>query len=422
MRILDRQRYWAFLKAYVVSFVSLVGLYIVIDAFTNLDEFLKVSDTTVELFQHMGWFYLVRISFFYDRLCGVITMMAAIFTVTWMTKNNELLAMLAAGVSTRRAIVPVLVSSVMVSTLAILNQEFLIPRVADELQMTHDDDGERPVRAGNRYDLNDIQINGETGDRGQKTIEPFHALLPVSRFGGLWSLEAKVARYIPETDIPVPLPTAAGCCGALGFRLANAVSDGQLLFHARSTRQNRLVSQAQGDAPPPPGDVFFFRSSVTFTNITRNPDWYQFAPTPDLVRAVTDPSSPSEGVQVGVFLHGRLDPTDHLARAAVPEPAAGPGRRGSQYVHQFRLVAGNLGAVLRDEFLARVPREQPGFFARACRLAADHGLRVVGGGSLGYDSHLKSGGFRRDGKPLPSWHEQPDVFRSRKIRRLPRHF
>ena len=38
MRILDRQRYWAFLKAYVICFTSLVGLYIVIDAFSNFDE------------------------------------------------------------------------------------------------------------------------------------------------------------------------------------------------------------------------------------------------------------------------------------------------------------------------------------------------------------------------------------------------
>ena len=45
---------------------------------------------------------------FYDRLCGVIGMMAAIFTVTWMQKNNELLAMLAAGISTQRVIRPVL--------------------------------------------------------------------------------------------------------------------------------------------------------------------------------------------------------------------------------------------------------------------------------------------------------------------------
>ena len=48
MRILDRQRYWSFLKAYVICYVSLVGLYIVIDAFSNLDEFSKRAEGVVE--------------------------------------------------------------------------------------------------------------------------------------------------------------------------------------------------------------------------------------------------------------------------------------------------------------------------------------------------------------------------------------
>ena len=68
-------------------------------------------------------------------------MMAAIFTVTWMQRNNEQLAMLAAGVSTHRAIRPVLVSSVIVSGFSVANQELIMPRYAEELQKSHDDDG-----------------------------------------------------------------------------------------------------------------------------------------------------------------------------------------------------------------------------------------------------------------------------------------
>ena len=114
MRILDRQRYWSFIKAYVICYVSLVGLYIVIDAFSNLDEFTKRAEGVVEISQVMGRFYLIRQSLMFDQLSGVIGMMAAIFTVTWMQRNNEQLAILAAGVSTHRAIRPVLVASVFV--------------------------------------------------------------------------------------------------------------------------------------------------------------------------------------------------------------------------------------------------------------------------------------------------------------------
>ncbi len=126
MRILDRQRYWAFFKAYVICFIALVGLYVVIDAFSNLDEFAKRANGAVEMFQVMGRYYLVHMSQFYDRLCGVIGMMAAIFTVTWMQRNNELLAMLAAGISTQRVIRPVWISAIIVSLLAVLNQELII--------------------------------------------------------------------------------------------------------------------------------------------------------------------------------------------------------------------------------------------------------------------------------------------------------
>src|SRR4051794_25366980 len=105
IRILDRERYWAFLKAYVICFVSLIGLYVVIDVFSNFDEFTQRA-SGVDLLRAMVRYYLVHTSQFYDRLCGMISMMAAIFTVTWMQKNNEHLAMLAAGVSTFRVIRP----------------------------------------------------------------------------------------------------------------------------------------------------------------------------------------------------------------------------------------------------------------------------------------------------------------------------
>ena len=150
MRILDRQRYWAFVKAYVICYVSLVGLYIVIDAFSNLDEFSKRAETVGEIALIMGRFYLIHQSLFFDQLSGVIGMMAAIFTVTWMQRNNEQLAMLAAGISTHRAIIPVLVSSFLVGLVTVGNEEFIMPEFAEELAKTHDDDGQRTVHVTGR--------------------------------------------------------------------------------------------------------------------------------------------------------------------------------------------------------------------------------------------------------------------------------
>ena len=62
MRILDRERYRAFFKSYVICFTALVGLYVVIDAFSNFDEFSKRADGVIEILQIMGRFYLVHMS------------------------------------------------------------------------------------------------------------------------------------------------------------------------------------------------------------------------------------------------------------------------------------------------------------------------------------------------------------------------
>ena len=145
MTILDRQRYYAYIKGYFICFTALTSLYIIIDAFTNLDEFTEINDTPLKLMTFMGRYYAIRTSMIYDKLCGVIGMMAAIFAVTWVQRNNELLAMLAAGISAPRVIKPVMISGAMISALAVMNQELILPRFADELQKFPDDDGRQMV-------------------------------------------------------------------------------------------------------------------------------------------------------------------------------------------------------------------------------------------------------------------------------------
>ena len=212
MRILDRERYWAFFKAYVICFIALVGLYIVIDAFSNFDEFTKRADGVVEMFTIMGRYYLIHMSQFYDRLCGVIGMMAAIFTVTWMQKNNELLAMLAAGISTQRVIRPVWISALLVSGLAVVNQELIMPPLGEELQKSHDDDGLRKVLVSSRYDAQDILIHGRSADRNAKTIMPFNATIPASIFGSMHELAGQAGAVHPRNGRP--LPDAGGLAAA----------------------------------------------------------------------------------------------------------------------------------------------------------------------------------------------------------------
>jgi lipopolysaccharide export system permease protein len=355
MLILDKQRYWSFLKAYVICYVSLVGLYIVIDAFSNYDEFAKRADGVVEMFQIMSRFYLIHQSLFFDQLCGVIGMMAAIFTVTWMQRNNEQIAILAAGMSTHRAIRPVLVSSVIVSAIAVFNQEMIMPRFAEELAKSHDDDGQRTVHVSGRYDPNSVMIHGMDADRSSKTLLPFYATIPVGVFGEIKDLKGQQAMYIPPDHPTAPLkggwlvrnatiiPPLDGEALKTSRELITLVDDltGFPPAYAPASKAEDQAAPANGQpaaaipasprAPQPssqlrphaeipylsslppfpvcgnPGVLatyrlldrkidlsrgdYFLKSNLTFQAMTRKPNWYQFATTWDLIQGLTDPST-----------------------------------------------------------------------------------------------------------------------------------
>jgi lipopolysaccharide export system permease protein len=358
VRILDKQRYWSFVKAYLICYVSLVGLYIVIDAFSNIDEFYKRADDTLELFKIMGRYYLVHQSQFFDQLSGVIGMMAAVFTVTWMQRNNEQLAMLAAGVSTHRAILPVLFSSVVVSSLVAINQEAIMPRYAEELSKSHDDDGIQKVHVSTRYDSQGVMLQGYEADRATRSIMPCYATIPRWALGRIRDVKGDQATYVPPDHPTAPLKGGWLIRGATinpPFDEAASKASARLLIPLDDLRgfPPPYVARSKGAAPsavPAPARLsgftphseiaylaslptlplclnpailrtymsldgrietvhgnYFLKSTLTFQAVTRKPNWYQYATTPDLLQGLTDPSTEgSERTDVAMFLHVRF--------------------------------------------------------------------------------------------------------------------
>jgi lipopolysaccharide export system permease protein len=366
VRILDRQRYWSFIKAYVICYVSLVGLYIVIDAFSNLDEFTKRAEGIVEISQVMGRFYLIRQSLMFDQLSGVIGMMAAIFTVTWMQRNNEQLAILAAGVSTHRAIRPVLIASIFVIGIGMCNQEFIMPRFAEELSTSHDDDGQSAVHVTGRYDPQNIYIQGVDADRASRTLFPVWVTIPKGMFGSIRHIKSRQATYVPPDHPTAPLKGGYLLRGTT----VNPVLEDELLgpssevfCHLDSLKgfprpyrpSSKPEGQAKPNAKPAPEIVpvnekvlsphseyaclaafpslplhvniavtksytlldrkidigrgtYFLKTSLSFQAMTRKTNWYQFAMTRDLLHGLTDPSTGegSERDEVAMFVHLRL--------------------------------------------------------------------------------------------------------------------
>ncbi len=139
MKILDRYVTKNFLTGYLIAFGVLMGLRIMTDLFVNIDEFTEHAGLTVTQVLLNIALYYGRHSFLYFRdFAGMITVVAAVFSLGKMTKNNELIAVMASGVSLKRIIAPILFLSLAFAGLHVIDQEFFIPPMADKLVRSHD--------------------------------------------------------------------------------------------------------------------------------------------------------------------------------------------------------------------------------------------------------------------------------------------
>jgi lipopolysaccharide export system permease protein len=146
MKILDRYIAKNFLYGYCIVLFVMIGMFLSIDLFMHLDEFaelltehpelnLTVKDVMVDIIR----FYGIRCILWYKDMAGMIIVIAAVFTLTRMTRNNELIAVMASGMSLKRILAPILLLVLFLTGLMVVDQEFVIPRYAYQLTQKHDD-------------------------------------------------------------------------------------------------------------------------------------------------------------------------------------------------------------------------------------------------------------------------------------------
>jgi hypothetical protein len=173
---LDRMVLVAFFRSYAIVWSSLISLFVVIDLFTHLDAYMSRPGGFIVIANYIIRYYAYRIPQVFDLLAEPISLMAATFTVAWMQRNNELLPQLSAGIPTRRIIRPILIGSALTLTFAPLNQEFVIPEIADELMTARDDqEGTKAQILLGAFDTSGVHLEGQAGFRRDKRIEQFFA-------------------------------------------------------------------------------------------------------------------------------------------------------------------------------------------------------------------------------------------------------
>jgi lipopolysaccharide export system permease protein len=272
---------------------------VVFDAFTHMDDFLQFAKG-VELLKVMAAYYGYQSLFLFDRLSPLLVLMSAMFTMAWIQRHHELTALMAAGISRIRVVKPVMAAAAVITLLAIVNREVVIPKVKDQI-------AKRPSSLkGNvveelvpQYDeFTNVLICGHNLIIDKKKIEqPVFVLLhtdaSLREYGKQWS--AAVARFLPAAE-----------SHPAGYLMEDVIEPKSISQRPSLLLDGRQVLMTPRDNPSwlKPNQAFM-ASDVTIDELTPEMTMRRFASTGDLIWSLKHRSlyfSPD----VRVMIHSRI--------------------------------------------------------------------------------------------------------------------
>lgn len=294
--IIDRYMLRQFTQVFLICLMSLIGLYIVIDAFSHLDHFMDETGRHGNLLKIMGEYYMYQGIKFFDRTSAVLTLIAVMFTITWIQRYNEMTALLAAGVARTRVLRPVLLAAICVSLVAAANREIVMPRIRDHLTTDSKNiSGEQATMMQPRFDVQtEILIGGDKIIPAQnKIMNPAFVLQrPLDQYGK--QLTAKEALYMPATQ---GRPS--------GYLLSGVSSPKGLLKSSSLPNEKQPIIFTPESCSWLQHDQLFVSSGVDFEFLAAGANWSDFASTREMIEQLKSPSV-ELGADVRVAIHARI--------------------------------------------------------------------------------------------------------------------
>ncbi len=274
MTRIDRYILFLFVRVLIICFACMVGLLIVIHAFSNLDELIaygKLRGSVPKgLLEYYGPFSLALL----DRMSGMLALISIMFLVSWLKRTNELTVLMAAGIGPRRILAYPLAASIVLFVGMAINREVVIPQFEDmlgknpqDLSLTH----LRPVKPvyDSRYG---ILIGGRNLSLGAKEIhQPIFRLEGPAAIVGR-QLQASMARYlVANQDHPA------------GFLMEGVTSPEAIHSIPSVLSDSDVVLLTPLDRPWLTGQQCFVVTNVEFGELCGGNSWKQYASTLDMI-------------------------------------------------------------------------------------------------------------------------------------------
>ena len=297
MYIVDRYLLRQFARTFAICFLSLTGLYVVIDLLTNLDVFVRCGRKVGAVLPVIVNYYRLKPILFFDQTSSVLALIAATFTVSWIQRHNEMTALMAAGVSRIRVLRPIIIAAIAICVLATVNREVVMPRYRTELARRPQDPlGDHAEGCKNQYDYKNRRVLHRQG----------HFCRPM-RIAG------------PEFDLPYGLHDYGHRLTARNayYQPANGVHPNGYLFNGVREPRNLdgqsslphhgepvLITPHNAPGWLQPGQCFL-ASDVDFDQLSPASGTGQLASTAELIRGLRN-ASLDYGADTRVEIHSRI--------------------------------------------------------------------------------------------------------------------
>ena len=184
---IDRYVLGHFIQSYMTAMLLITGLFMVIDMASNLDDYLEPwEDGRTVPVTVLIKYYVLNLPYLFLQVAPFITLIAGMFTVSKLLKTREVTAILGAGVSAHRMLVPLFIASIVLGIgmfflreslgLGVADQRDALRYVLDEQSFDETYEDLMVLEASNRVVLVDNFSPG-TRDGTPPTIQGLTAIL-----------------------------------------------------------------------------------------------------------------------------------------------------------------------------------------------------------------------------------------------------
>jgi lipopolysaccharide export system permease protein len=315
LTLLDRYLLKNFVFAYLATFLSVLTMYMVIDVFAKFDEFAAPDPAKVALKEQRAAeasttgmkmkrgkpvidesrteqlksfcrnvfvYYINRIPVFFQRINGIILLLAGAFTLGWMDRQNEVMPFLAAGVPIRRLLMPIGGVILFFLVLGVLDTELVIPHCADQLlRQAEDPLGKRPLLVPGTFDERHIHIEARVAYPHRQMIQHAKVTLPIEIFGNTIHIHSMEMFYHPGTG-----PHDHGW-------IMNGCTPAKLPGNHPAIRELQ------------PGQ-FFLHTELSYLRLTRRPNWFLYQATNNILDVLENEQGMSQRSMIIGHVHQRI--------------------------------------------------------------------------------------------------------------------